>query len=38
LTVAAGFEMGSGTYINTALPEETAAFLRDADRSPGSGG
>lgn len=25
---AAGFEMGSGMYINTALPEESAAFLR----------
>lgn len=37
LTVAAGFEMGSGMYINTALPEETAAFLRDADRNTGSG-
>lgn len=27
-TTAAGFELGSGIYINTALPEETAAFLR----------
>lgn len=35
LTVAAGFEMGSGMYINTALPEQTAAFLRDADRGGG---
>jgi UDPglucose--hexose-1-phosphate uridylyltransferase len=26
---AAGFEIGSGIYINTALPEETAQFLRD---------
>ena len=26
----AGFEMGSGIYINTALPEETAAYMRDA--------
>lgn len=24
----AGFELGSGMYINTALPEESAAFLR----------
>lgn len=24
----AGFEMGSGMYINTSLPEESAAFLR----------
>ena len=27
---AAGFELGSGMYINTALPEESAAFLRAA--------
>lgn len=26
---AAGFEIGSGIYINTALPEETAQFMRD---------
>jgi UDPglucose--hexose-1-phosphate uridylyltransferase len=25
---AAGFELGSGMYINTALPEESAAYLR----------
>lgn len=25
----AGFEIGSGMYINTALPEESARFLRD---------
>ncbi len=31
LTVAAGFEMGSGMYINTAVPEQTAAFLHEAD-------
>lgn len=29
LTLAAGFELGSGIYINTAMPEETAAFMRD---------
>ena len=29
LTTAAGFEIGSGMYINTAIPEETAAFIRD---------
>ncbi len=29
LTQAAGFELGSGIYINTALPEETAVFMRD---------
>jgi UDPglucose--hexose-1-phosphate uridylyltransferase len=30
LTTIAGFELGSGISINTALPEETAAFIRDA--------
>jgi UDPglucose--hexose-1-phosphate uridylyltransferase len=25
----AGFELGSGMFINTAIPEESAAFLRD---------
>jgi len=29
LTERAGFEIGSGIYINTALPEETAQFMRD---------
>ena len=29
LTAIAGFELGSGIYINTAIPEETAAFMRD---------
>lgn len=29
LTLAAGFELGSGIYINTAIPEETAAFIRE---------
>lgn len=29
LTLAAGFELGSGIYINTSVPEETAAFIRD---------
>ncbi len=28
---SAGFEMGSGMFINTALPEESAAFLRAVD-------
>ncbi len=28
---AAGFEMGSGMYINPALPESSAAFLRSVD-------
>jgi len=25
----AGFELGSGMYINTIVPEESARFLRD---------
>ena len=25
----AGFELGSGMFINTTIPEESAAFLRD---------
>ena len=29
LTTPAGFEMGSGMYINVSLPEETARFLRE---------
>jgi len=28
LTTPAGFEIGSGMYINIALPEENAQFLR----------
>jgi UDPglucose--hexose-1-phosphate uridylyltransferase len=28
LTTPAGFELGSGVYINSSLPEETARFLR----------
>jgi len=28
LTTIAGFEMGSGIYINTALPEDTARFMK----------
>lgn len=29
LTERAGFEVGSGIYINTAIPEETARFMRE---------
>jgi UDPglucose--hexose-1-phosphate uridylyltransferase len=29
LVTPAGFELGSGVFINTALPEETAAFIRN---------
>jgi UDPglucose--hexose-1-phosphate uridylyltransferase len=36
LTEAAGFEIGSGIYINTAVPEETARFIRDLDIEPGA--
>lgn len=28
LSIPAGFELGSGVYINTALPERTARFMR----------
>ena len=33
LTAIAGFEMGSGIYISTALPEETAAHMREVAKS-----
>lgn len=33
LTTAAGFEMGTGIYINVTAPEDAAAFLRAADVS-----
>ncbi|MEW5785257.1 MAG: galactose-1-phosphate uridylyltransferase [Bacillota bacterium] len=29
LTIAAGFEMGAGMYINVTLPEEAARFIRE---------
>ena len=29
LTLIAGFEMGSGVYISTALPEHTASYMRE---------
>ena len=29
LVTPAGFELGTGIFINTALPEETAAFIRN---------
>jgi UDPglucose--hexose-1-phosphate uridylyltransferase len=31
---AAGFELGSGMYINTSLPEESAQFLRNVKIQP----
>jgi len=33
LSMIAGFEMGSGIYINTALPEETAKFMKQVANS-----
>ena len=33
LTKIAGFEWGSGFYINPTPPEEAARFLRDAEKS-----
>jgi UDPglucose--hexose-1-phosphate uridylyltransferase len=39
LTRIAGFEWGSGFYINPVLPEQAAAFLREIDiETAGSGG
>lgn len=32
LNTIAGFELGSGVYITTMLPEESAAVMRDQDR------
>lgn len=31
LTTVAGFEIGSGIFINTSLPEETAEFMRNVN-------
>ncbi|HHY46277.1 MAG TPA: galactose-1-phosphate uridylyltransferase [Firmicutes bacterium] len=33
LSIQAGFEIGTGMYINVARPEDTARFLRDALKS-----
>ena len=33
LTIAAGFEMGTGIYINVTPPEVAAQYLRDTDPS-----
>ncbi len=35
LTTPAGFELGSGIYITTAIPEETADYLREQARQLG---
>jgi UDPglucose--hexose-1-phosphate uridylyltransferase len=37
LTTIAGFEMGSGIYINTALPEDTARIMRQVADSCAEG-
>lgn len=34
LTQPAGFEMGSGIFINTSLPEEAAKYLRESINGP----
>ncbi len=34
LTKTAGFELGSGMYINTTLPEANAEFLRNVAAPP----
>ncbi|HXZ13644.1 MAG TPA: galactose-1-phosphate uridylyltransferase [Candidatus Sulfotelmatobacter sp.] len=34
VTRRAGFELGSGMFINTAMPESSAAFLRNAPAEP----
>jgi UDPglucose--hexose-1-phosphate uridylyltransferase len=35
LTTPAGFEMGTGMFINVALPEENAQFLREVELPEG---
>jgi UDPglucose--hexose-1-phosphate uridylyltransferase len=35
LTELAGFEIGSGMYINTAVPEQTAQFMRELEVDQG---
>jgi UDPglucose--hexose-1-phosphate uridylyltransferase len=39
LTRVAGFELGSGMFINTVLPEDAAEFLRKVavDKMAGAG-
>ena len=32
LTIAAGFEMGTGIYINVTSPEDAARYLREVDK------
>ncbi len=34
LTIAAGFEMGTGIYINVTTPEDAAGYLRDIEKTP----
>ncbi len=35
LTTIAGFELGSGIFITTMMPEDSAAFMREALRKQG---
>ena len=37
LTKVAGFEWGTGFYINTVSPEDAATYLRDAEADPAGG-
>jgi UDPglucose--hexose-1-phosphate uridylyltransferase len=37
VTRSAGFELGSGMFINTTLPEDSASFLRALTPPPGAG-
>ncbi len=36
LTTIAGFELGSGIFITTMMPEDSAAFMREALKKQGS--
>lgn len=37
LTTIAGFELGSGIYVSTMLPEQSAAVIRDYERASAAG-
>jgi UDPglucose--hexose-1-phosphate uridylyltransferase len=37
LTRVAGFELGSGMFINTVLPESAAEFLRNVNAQKAAG-
>ncbi|MFQ5735587.1 MAG: DUF4931 domain-containing protein [Thermodesulfobacteriota bacterium] len=36
ITKAAGFELGSGMFINTSIPEKSAEFIRGVQTGPGA--